>query len=153
MNDLVIREYQENDWTRLCEIHDEGRLNELEGSVDLGAFLTLEQTAENEGLFDDQLWVALLEDIVVGFIAFEPEEITWLYVDPNRYRKGIGKALIQFAMERCSDKIVIEVLHKNEPAIRLYESLGFKKIKRVEGKLEGNEPYPAIGFILEYHKE
>ncbi|MEL6191020.1 MAG: toprim domain-containing protein, partial [Bacteroidota bacterium] len=45
-----IRPYQSTDWPRLCEIHDASRLDELKLSVGTEAFLTLEQTAENEGL-------------------------------------------------------------------------------------------------------
>ncbi len=47
---LDIRPYQKTDWARLCDIHDRARIDELTGSVDLSAFLTLEQSAENEGL-------------------------------------------------------------------------------------------------------
>ena len=149
---LTIRPYKKSDWTRLCDIHDRARIDELTGSVDLKAFLTLEQTAENEGLFDDQLWVALEADIVVGFVAFEPEEITWLYVDPDHYRKGIGRHLLRFAMERCSDKIRLDVLSGNQPAIQLYLQEGFEIIETKQGKLAGNETFEAEGLIMEFKK-
>lgn len=150
---LTIRPYKKSDWQRLCDIHDRARIDELTGSVDLKAFLTLEQTAENEGLFDDQLWVALEADNVVGFVAFEPEEITWLYVDSNHYRKGIGRRLLRFAIERCSDKIGLDVLSGNKPAIQLYLQEGFEIIETKKGRLAGNEAFEAEGLIMEFRKK
>lgn len=146
---IKIRTYEDQDWKRLCEIHDTARIDELRGSVDLAAFLTLEETAENEGLFDDELYVALLENQVVGFIAFSPDEINWLYIDPNHYKKGIGYALLNFALERCEDKVEVSVLSGNTPAIQLYLKMGFTIIDQKKGKLVGNEAFDAEGFTLE----
>ncbi len=149
---LKIRMYDEQDWKRCCEIHDAARIDELTGSVDLGAFLTLEQTAKNEGLFDGELWVACYPEKVVGFVAFDPDEITWLYVDPKYYRKGIGRNLVKFAIERCDNTIGIEVLTGNTPALKLYQDLGFEIKEKRAGHLEGNELYPAEGYIMELKK-
>lgn len=149
---LSIRPYQKTDWTRLCAIHDRARIDELTGSVDLKAFLTLEQSAENEGLFDGELWVSLLDDLVVGFVAFDPTEITWLYVDPDYYRKGIGRALLRFALKQYTDKVMVEVLSGNTAAIQLYLQEGFKILERKKGVLTGNEDFEAEGLIMEFKK-
>jgi len=149
---ITIRTYEDHDWKRLCEIHDAARMDELRGSVDLAAFLTLEETAENEGLFDDELYVALLENKVLGFVAFSSDEINWLYIDPNHYKKGIGHALLNFALERCEDKVEVSVLSGNTPAIQLYLKTGFKIIEKKKGKLVGNEAFDAEGFILEWNR-
>jgi len=149
---ITIRTYENRDWKRLCEIHDAARMDELKGSVDLAAFLTLEETAENEGLFDDELYVALLGTEVVGFVAFSQDEINWLYIDPNHYKKGIGYALLNFALERCGDRVEVSVLSGNKPAIQLYLKIGFAIIEKKKGKLVGNEAFDAEGFILEWRK-
>ncbi len=149
---LKIRIYEDRDWKRLCEIHDAARMDELRGSVDLAAFLTLEETAENEGLFDDELYVAVSEKQVVGFVAFSSDEINWLYTDPNHYKKGIGNALLNFALERCEDKVEVSVLSGNKPAIQLYLKAGFKIIEKKTGKLVGNEAFDAEGFIMEWRR-
>ncbi|MEO0374963.1 MAG: hypothetical protein AAF329_10135 [Cyanobacteria bacterium P01_A01_bin.17] len=88
---MNIRPYQSTDWQRLCEIHNTSRLDELSLTVGTGAFLTLEQTAKNEGLFDDKLVVAEIDGIVQGFVAYSDEELTWLYVDPQVYNKALGE--------------------------------------------------------------
>ncbi len=150
---IEIRKYKKSDWNRLCEIHDEGRMLELEGSVDLKAFKTLEQTAESEGLFEDNLYVATDNKKVVGFIAFNSEEINWLYTDPKLFRKGIGKTLVEFALQFCGDIVTLDVLSENHMALSFYEKMGFVKKKLVKGHLEGNESFPAAGWLMEYKKK
>ena len=133
---------------RLCEIHDAARLNELALTVGVDAFLTLEQTYENEGLFDDKLVVAEFDNKVQGFVAYGDAELTWLYVDPNCVRKGVGRALVRHVAADSSPEMEIELLEGNTPALQLYLSEEFKVIERIEGKLEGNEAFAAVGLIL-----
>lgn len=145
---ITIRNYQPSDWQRLCEIHDAARLNELALTVGVDAFLTLEQTYENEGLFDDKLVVAELDDKVQGFVAYGDAELAWLYVDPSCGRKGVGRTLVRHAAADSSPEMEIELLEGNTPALQLYLSEGFKVVERIEGKLEGNEAFAAVGLIL-----
>ncbi len=144
------RPYQSTDWSRLCEIHDASRLNELSLTVGIDAFLTLEQTAENEGLFDDKLVVAEVDGIVQGFVAYSDAELTWLYVDPQSYKRGVGRALVRHAIADSTSAMELELLEGNTPALSLYLSEGFRVIKRIEGKLEGNEDFAAVGLVLRH---
>lgn len=146
---MKIRSYRESDWRRLCEIHDAARKDELGASDLSGAFLTLEQTAENEGLFDGTLVVAESDGIVKGFAAFATNELTWLYCEPASYRQGIGRALLKHAIAACGGNLTTEVLVGNEAALGLYLSEGFKVLRRVDGKLAGNETFAASGYFLE----
>lgn len=59
---MNLRPYSPGDWERLCAIHDAARVHELQASGLADAFLSLEQTAENEGLFDGEVVVAVLVD-------------------------------------------------------------------------------------------
>ncbi|MEM9907739.1 MAG: GNAT family N-acetyltransferase [Cyanobacteria bacterium P01_D01_bin.44] len=145
---INIRPYESADWSRLCEIHDRSRLDELSLTVGTDAFLTLEQTAENEGLFDDKLFVATVDNVVQGFVAYSDKELAWLYVDPKFYRKGVGRALVRQAVADSEPTMEIELLEGNTPALELYLSEGFKVIKRIEGRLEGNESFAAVGLVL-----
>ena len=146
---MQIRPYQPADWPRLCEIHDIARLDELRLTVGTDAFLTLEQTAENEGLFAGKLYVAELDGVVQGFVAYDDEELGWLYVDPACYKQGVGRALVRHAVSDAKPTMKIELLEGNTPALALYLSEGFKVIERVEGQLEGNEGFAATGVILQ----
>ena len=149
---LNIRPYQDTDWESICQIHDEARIDELTGSVDLAAFLTLEETAKNEGLFDDQIWVYCLEEKVVGFVAIGEDEVTWLYIDPSHYKKGIGTSLLRFAIDQCGNKITVSVLSENKPAMNLYIKQGFKLVEKRKVKFRCNDNLKAILLILELAK-
>ncbi|MEO0458328.1 MAG: GNAT family N-acetyltransferase [Cyanobacteria bacterium P01_A01_bin.114] len=149
---INIRSYEPTDWPRLCEIHDASRLDELSLTVGTDAFLTLEQTAENEGLFNDKLFVAEIDNVVQGFVAYSNEELTWLYVAPESYRKGVGRALVQQAVADSAPTIEIQLLEGNTPALELYLSEGFQVMERIDGKLEGNEDFAAVGLVLRVPK-
>ena len=143
-----LRRYRPEDWPRLCQIHDAARRDELASSGLDSAFLTLEQTAEAEGLFDGIVLVAVDEWEVRGFVAFTEDELTWIYVDPTQYRKGIGRALLRQAVEAAGATVKAEVLVRNQAALALYLSEGFEIVKRVDGKLTGNEAFAASGYLL-----
>ncbi len=95
---LLIRVYHETDWQNLCEIHDLSRIDELKMTVGESAFKSLEETYKDEGLFDDKLFVACIDNKPVGFAALNQEELTWLYVHPMYYKQGVGRKLLQKAI-------------------------------------------------------
>jgi ribosomal protein S18 acetylase RimI-like enzyme len=53
-----------------------------------------------------------------------------LYVDPAHRRQGLGRVLMhqaeQWARYRGDRQISLQVFHHNQPAIRLYEQLGYQ---------------------------
>ena len=92
--------------------------------------------------------MAEYNDVVNGFIAFSKEEIAWLYVDINNTRKGIGKSLLSFALDKVKPNVSIEVLKGNLPAIFLYSSMGFKITETLSGKMPGNEHFLVTVHIM-----
>ncbi|HEY1530703.1 MAG TPA: GNAT family N-acetyltransferase [Galbitalea sp.] len=149
---IPVRPYAESDWDAICRIHDAARLDELRGSVGLDAFLPLADTYENEGLFDNPVWVAELEGRVAGFVAASPDEITWIYVDPAMSRRGVARALMQEVFAHANDRIELEVLDGNDGARAFYEAIGFAYESSTTGKLTGNESFPATGHTLVWTK-
>jgi ribosomal protein S18 acetylase RimI-like enzyme len=148
---MHIRPYSPSDWQRLCEIHDEARKYELKASGLIEAFLTLEQTAESEGLFEAEILVVEESDEVRGFAAYTEEELTWLYVDPRHYRRGIGRCLVRAVVKASPNPLSLEVLVGNDAALSLYRSEGFSVIEQVSGKLAGNESFPAAAYVLRFN--
>jgi ribosomal protein S18 acetylase RimI-like enzyme len=144
---IAIRPYEPRDWTAICRIHDAARVEELSGSVGMDAFLTLEQTYENEDLFGNPVWVAELDGEVAGFVAASDSEITWAYVDPALFRRGVGRALVQHVLARATGPVELEVLEGNG-ARAFYEALGFVHEATTTGKLAGNERFTATGHTL-----
>lgn len=146
-----IRPYESRDWNDIARIHDAARLDELRGAGLLDAYLDLAATYENEGLFDDEVWVAELDGRVAGFIAGSVGgaggEITWIYVDPQVYRHGVGRALVEHFTARAGGAVELEVLDGNG-ARAFYEALGFVLKSTKTGKLAGNEEFTATGHTL-----
>jgi ribosomal protein S18 acetylase RimI-like enzyme len=61
--------------------------------------------------------------------------ISDIYIRPTHRRRGLGKRLLQTTLEYLksigSEHIRLAVWHRNEPAIRLYEELGFREHMRI----------------------
>ncbi|MEM6424563.1 MAG: GNAT family N-acetyltransferase [Cyanobacteria bacterium P01_D01_bin.128] len=83
-------------------------------------------------------------------MAYSDAELTWLYVNPQVYKKGVGRLLVRHAIADSTSAMELEVLEGNTPALKLYFSEGFKIIKRTEGKLVGNEGFAASGLVLRH---
>ena len=146
------RAYRREDWAAIARAHDAARRQELAASVGVEAFLDLAATADPEGLFDDQVWVAAdPQGRVVGFVAYAEAEVTWLYVHPDDQGRGAGRALLRHALAYADALGVpaVEVtMLDGGPARPLYESEGFRLVETRTGALVGNEAFTATGHIL-----
>jgi GNAT superfamily N-acetyltransferase len=65
-----------------------------------------------------------------GDLGPEVGELVAIYIDPNRWRQGIGRALIEETVRRTAGmgftELSLWTLTQNEPAIRFYEDLGWR---------------------------
>jgi len=146
---FVIRDYlHKTDWNQICKIHDNARKIELEGSVSQEAFIALKDCYKDEELFDSTIYVGEFNDITLGFVAFDKNEITWLYVDPLYFRKGFGRKLLEFALKNTKKPARVTVLNNNFRAIDLYKSLGFEVVEEKKGKIPLTN-IEAIGLKME----
>ena len=100
-------------WSRICEIHDAARPIELKGSAPKKAFVPLEKCYKEEGLLDDKIYIGEVDESIVGFIAFDSYNITWLYVHPVYQGSGYGRQLLRFGVEETEDPTKVLVLNKN----------------------------------------
>lgn len=73
------------------------------------------------------LWLGTAIDQVTGH---SHAHIFLLYVDPNHRRRGIGAALVRYAEKwartRGDRQISLQVFQTNQPALNLYQSLGYQ---------------------------
>ena len=146
---IIYREYRDKDWTAICNIHDRARPHELIGSCDPRGFIPIEQDAEVKDLKRSHKYVACVEEQVVGFVGVDGDYLAWLYVDPDHYGKGIGRVLLQLGLGEIGGDAWTIVLDGNHKAISLYESEGFKEVKRFAGD---NNGYPCTCLRLERKK-
>lgn len=64
------------------------------------------------------------DGLIKGFLQMNKKEVCKLYVDPFFQKEGIGKQLIEFAVNIChADHLW--ALEKNERAIAFYKRAGF----------------------------
>ena len=80
----------------------------------------------------DVSYVAEVEDIIVGYIRFNPKtsELCSLHVHPTHARLGIGTALFMRAISDAMSRNMTRFwLHSSLTAVPFYESLGFKREK------------------------
>lgn len=87
------------------------------------------QYLDDQGKLEN-IWV-YDDEFVKGLLHIENQRISELYVDPFFENNGIGKKLIEFAVQekKCN---CVWVLEKNYDAIRFYERHGFKKTGKKE---------------------
>lgn len=139
---LAIRPYRPEDFPGIERVHDRARRVELRYAGLEDAFLPLRIAAEREDLFAyPGLFVAELGGEIAGFAACTQEELAWLYVDPAHFRKGVGRALAEHALQRFPGIRHIEVLSGNAPAQALYARLGFVTAATERGRMPGNEAF------------
>ena len=77
------------------------------------------------------------EDRLLGFISYKKEtntiDIYRLVVDPEHFRKGVGRKLLAFLLEKYKGlDFVVSTGKANVPAKKLYESFGFIQMEDFE---------------------
>ena len=132
---IAIRPYRPEDWRQIEQIHDAARKIELSLA----------------GLPDAFLPLAVSRGVVCGFVAYTEDELAWLYVDPTHMRQGIGRSLVQYVIAHTEKRpLCIEVLKGNEPALRLYRSMGFETVETIRGHMPGNEAFPVCVYGMQH---
>jgi len=104
------------------------------------------------------LIVAIADDQTVGYLSIEPKRAkrlkhtAWLNMGvAEKYRgKGIGKLLLDSAIEKIDVEGIIEIIYLmvrayNIPAIKLYTRKGFEIVATLEKDTKiGNEYYTGL---------
>lgn len=88
-----------------------------------------------------QIDVALIDDKVVGMVAFNEKEISQLYIHIDYQGLGLGQILLDKVKEQSSGRLTLCTFEVNKNAQRFYEKNGFKIIGRGH---ENEENLPDI---------
>jgi putative acetyltransferase len=73
---------------------------------------------------------------IIGFMGTSEDNIELLFVQPQQMKKGIGKFLINYAVNQLQIKKV-DVNEQNAQAFRFYQKMGFCVENRSEYDSEG----------------
>ena len=85
-------------------------------------------------------------EIAVGFMGVENDRLEMLFISPEERGKGIGRTLVQRAIEEFFVEEVT-VNEQNPQAVGFYERMGFKTYKKTDLDEQGN-PYPLLYMRL-----
>ena len=81
-----------------------------------------------------------------GFLGTSDDKVEMLFIDPAYRGKGIGKALLHYAVEGLGIRKV-DVNEQNEQAVGFYRHYGFDVVGRSELDSTG-KPYPILSMEL-----
>lgn len=90
-----------------------------------------------------QIDLALIDEEVVGMIAYNNSEISQLYIHINYQGMGIGNTLLDIAKAQANGELTLFTFEKNKNAQRFYEKHGFEIIGRGH---ENEENLPDIQY-------
>ena len=82
------------------------------------------------------VWVAEIDGVIAGYVAFRPDWIDHLYIHPERQGQGIGPALLAKTLEDGAPK-QLWAFQQNARARKFYEARGFEAVEFTDGA--GNE--------------
>jgi putative acetyltransferase len=92
------------------------------------------------------LYCVNIAENVAGFIGLQGHLIQMLFVDPGFLRRGIGKALVEFAIQ-THHASEVDVNEQNLEALKFYKSLGFQAFNRFQTD-DAGKPFPILSLSL-----
>ena len=91
--------------------------------------------------FESDVFVGVDErDEVLGFIAVQGDELTWLYVHPDHHRKGIASALVEHVRDSLEPDGFVLCAEENVYGFNFYQRVGFRPVAFFPGNERG---YPC----------
>ncbi len=139
---LEIKPYEPKYFDDLCSVMDHARRQELKGENLEEVFLPLKNAPYLDYFLSCKIYLAFEDDVLAGFVGFRPGDLSFVYIDPSRQRRGIATALLQKALDELERPIRLDVFTHNKQAKALYEKLGFKIAKTVIEKW--SDEFPVI---------
>ena len=119
--------------------------------------MSVEKCVEIAYKWPDNLLVAKDGEHVVGFVGYgdcrnddmkNAGEVFAIYVLSEYYGKGVGRALMDAALDLLpQDRVAVWVLQGNKRAIRFYEKCGFRSDGKSDTKILGS-PITEIRMVL-----
>ena len=135
---MIIRRYESKDWGAICDIFNRAKPDELRGSIEPNAIVPLHKDEMLLKSFNDSiLYVAEVKEKVIGYIGYSEALISFLFVDPNYYKTGIGTKLLEIVLPEVGEKAWLRVAKININAQELYRKFGFKVVEEFIGKYNG----------------
>ncbi len=141
MKDFEIRPARSADAEAIADVHLDSRreampwLPMLHSREDTIAYFA------GHVLLHEEVLVAEVNQLVVGFIALEGDHVDHLYIAPAYQGRGIGDTLLAMAKEVRPDGLMLWTFQRNARARQFYEARGFVAEELTDGsRNEEREP-------------
>ena len=83
---------------------------------------------------------------ILGFVGVHENKVEMLFVSDEARGQGVGKKLLQFAIEQL-DATQVDVNEQNPLAVGFYKHMGFKVVSRSPLDDMG-KPFPILHMVL-----
>ncbi|MGM9612381.1 MAG: GNAT family N-acetyltransferase [Butyricicoccus sp.] len=87
-----------------------------------------------------EIYVALIEGEIQGFLGLEGDGIAGLFVRPGAQSRGLGRELLGYA-KAAHGRLFLHVYRKNERAVRFYQREGFHTVAECMDENTGEPEY------------
>ncbi|GAA2953117.1 MULTISPECIES: GNAT family N-acetyltransferase [Lactobacillus] len=138
--DVEIKKYDKQYFDQLCSVMDRARMQELKSAGLEQVFLSLRDAPYLGYLLDCEIYVAVKEGKLLGFVGLRAHELSFIYVDPDYQKQGIGNELMKVAVSHLEKPVKLDVFTDNIAAKSLYQKYGFKTVKTVTEKWSDDYP-------------
>lgn len=97
-------------------------------------------------ILQNQVWLAVERDQIVGLLALTKGDLDQSYVDPRCQGRGIGTRLLDRAKELSPEGLTLYTHQRNERARAFYERRGFSVVKLGVSPPPESEPDVQYGW-------
>ena len=109
-------------------------------------FSEIKEAVQTINFYDFQVYCLTDDELVIGFIGVGDEKIEMLFLDPKYFRRGLGKVLVNFAVnELFANRVDVNV--QNVKAVSFYRKFGFETYETTDKDDQGRS-YPLFRMKL-----
>ena len=138
---ITIEAATPDDFDELIEVW-ESSVRATHDFLNENDILSLKPLIRNEYFQAVAIFCVRQNDKIVGFMGLSDDKIEMLFIRPENRGQGIGKKLIELAVnEKNIEKV--DVNEQNPQAVGFYEHMGFKTFKRNPTDSQGR-PFPIL---------
>lgn len=120
MTNVTIRPATDADLPHVDAIYRAGLATEIQGTPEMNKNFVRMPSGTT--------YMADIDGRPVGFVNFRGPDLRYVYVHPDVHRQGVGRMLMQLAVEKIEGDARLLVYVHNTKAQNLYKSFGFAEV-------------------------
>ncbi|MNJ91870.1 putative N-acetyltransferase YjaB [compost metagenome] len=145
MKPFEIHPYRKEYREQLIQIWEDA-VRATHDFLSLSDFLEIKEVVSKLDFDELEVFCAVNQGEVAGFIGIADHKIEMLFVDPEYFGKGHGLNLVQYAVNE-EHAYQVDVNEQNLKALNFYRKFGFEVVERTEKDDLGMD-YPILRMKL-----